>query len=115
MAEDLSKITTPPAMHITLMTIGTRGDVQPYIAFGKGLMRDGHKVRIATHLEYKNWIEGFGIEFKEVKGDPAEIMKLCVDNGMFTYSFIKEAYANFGGWLEELFQSCAAACEVSRI
>jgi len=44
-------------MHITCLTIGSRGDVQPYIALAKGLIADGHKVRIATHGEFKEWIE----------------------------------------------------------
>jgi sterol 3beta-glucosyltransferase len=30
-----------------------------------------------------------GIEFACVGGDPAELMKRCVDNGMFTVSFLK--------------------------
>lgn len=44
-------------MHITCLTIGSRGDVQPYIALAKGLIADGHTVRIATHGEFKEWIE----------------------------------------------------------
>lgn len=44
-------------LHFTFLTIGSRGDVQPYIALGKGLIADGHKVRIATHGEFKEWIE----------------------------------------------------------
>jgi len=50
-------------MHITCLTIGSRGDVQPYIALCKRLMLDGHSCRIATHAEYKDWVEGHGIEF----------------------------------------------------
>lgn len=45
------------SLHFTFLTIGSRGDVQPYIALAKGLMADGHKVRIATHGEFKEWIE----------------------------------------------------------
>src|SRR5690606_9217115 len=30
-------------------------------------------------------------EFAQVEGDPAELMRICVENGMFTYSFLKEA------------------------
>jgi sterol 3beta-glucosyltransferase len=41
-------------MHITCLTIGSRGDVQPYIALAKGLIADGHKVRIATHGSSRN-------------------------------------------------------------
>jgi sterol 3beta-glucosyltransferase len=76
-------------MHITCLTIGSRGDVQPFISLCKGLMKDGHKTRIATHLEFKDWIEGHGIEFAEVGGDPAELMQLCVEYGMFTVEFLR--------------------------
>lgn len=44
-------------LRFTCLTIGSRGDVQPYIALAKGLMADGHHVRIATHGEFKEWIE----------------------------------------------------------
>jgi sterol 3beta-glucosyltransferase len=44
-------------LHFTFLTIGSRGDVQPYIALAKGLIADGHKCRIATHGEFQEWIE----------------------------------------------------------
>jgi sterol 3beta-glucosyltransferase len=45
------------SLHFTFLTIGSRGDVQPYIALAKGLMADGHKCRIATHGEFQDWVE----------------------------------------------------------
>jgi sterol 3beta-glucosyltransferase len=45
------------SLHFTFLTIGSRGDVQPYIALAKGLLAEGHRVRIATHGEFKSWIE----------------------------------------------------------
>lgn len=48
-------------LHFTFLTIGSRGDVQPYIALAKGLMADGHKCRIATHGEFQDWIESVSI------------------------------------------------------
>lgn len=45
------------SLHFTFLTIGSRGDVQPYIALAKGLMADGHRCRIATHGEFREWIE----------------------------------------------------------
>jgi sterol 3beta-glucosyltransferase len=79
------------SLRITCLTIGSRGDVQPYIALCKGLLKEGHKPRIATHNEFGSWIESHGIEFRPVSGDPAELMRICVENGMFTYSFMREA------------------------
>lgn len=45
------------SLHFTFLTIGSRGDVQPYIALAQGLMADGHRCRIATHGEFKEWVE----------------------------------------------------------
>lgn len=50
-------------LHFTCLTIGSRGDVQPYIALGKRLLEEGHRVRIATHKEFKEWIESVSIFF----------------------------------------------------
>jgi sterol 3beta-glucosyltransferase len=48
-------------LRFTFLTIGSRGDVQPYIALSKGLMADGHKCRIATHGEFQEWIESVSL------------------------------------------------------
>ncbi|KAH0558394.1 hypothetical protein GP486_004947 [Trichoglossum hirsutum] len=102
-------------LRITCLTIGSRGDVQPYIALCKGLLAEGHKPKIATHAEYKPWIEKHGIQFAQVEGDPAELMRICIENGMFTYSFIKEASLKFRGWLDDLLISAWAACQDSDV
>lgn len=49
------------SLHFTFLTIGSRGDVQPYIALAKGLLADGHRVRIATHGEFREWVESVSI------------------------------------------------------
>ncbi|TRM60133.1 glycosyltransferase family 1 protein [Schizophyllum amplum] len=99
------------SMHFTCLTIGSRGDVQPYIALAKGLMADGHRVRIATHVEFKDWIESHGIEYGYVGGDPAELMRICVENGMFTVAFLKEGLQKFRGWLDDLLKTSWEACQ----
>jgi sterol 3beta-glucosyltransferase len=103
------------SLRITCLTIGSRGDVQPYIALCKGLLAEGHKPRIATHHEFKDWVESYGIAFAPVEGDPAELMRICVENGMFTYSFLKEASSKFRGWIDELLSSGWQACQDSDI
>ncbi|KAJ3498494.1 hypothetical protein NLG97_g1094 [Lecanicillium saksenae] len=105
------KPSTP--MKITCLTIGSRGDVQPYIALCKGLLAEGHKPRIATHAEFQGWVESHGIEFAKVEGDPAELMRLCIENGTFTLSFLREANSTFRGWLDDLLDSAYTACEGS--
>ena len=60
------------SLHFTFLTIGSRGDVQPYIALAKPLMADGHRVKIATHGEFKEWIES-------VSGHPISVLKKETD------------------------------------
>ena len=43
-------------MKIYILTIGTRGDVQPYIALGLGLKSVGHEVTIATLKEFDDLV-----------------------------------------------------------
>jgi UDP:flavonoid glycosyltransferase YjiC (YdhE family) len=35
-------------MRIFILTLGSRGDVQPYVALGQGLIKEGHQVIICT-------------------------------------------------------------------
>ncbi|KAI8995413.1 hypothetical protein BD414DRAFT_435240 [Trametes punicea] len=99
------------SLHFTFLTIGSRGDVQPYIALAKGLIADGHRVRIATHGEFKEWVESHGIEFGYVGGDPAELMRICVENGTFTVAFLKEGVQKFRGWIDDLLKTSWEACQ----
>ena len=99
------------SLRITCLTIGSRGDVQPYIALAKGLIAEGHKVRIATHSEFEPWIREHGIDFAVVDGNPAELMRICVEHGMFTVSFMKEATSKFRGWIDDLLRSAWKACQ----
>ncbi len=74
-----------PSKHFVCLTIGSRGDIQPYIALGRGLQKEGHKVTIVTHEEYKAWVTGFGIDHRTAGGDPGALMKLSVENKVFRH------------------------------
>lgn len=110
---DASFVSFKPAkgQRIVCLTIGSRGDVQPYIALCKGLKKEGHHPVIATHQEFETFIRGHGIDFVAVAGDPAEIMRLCVEHDMFTVSFFREALSKFSGWVDELLESAWMACQ----
>jgi sterol 3beta-glucosyltransferase len=51
------------AMHITIVALGSRGDVQPYIALGKGLQRAGHEVTLLAGDEFEAFITENGLGF----------------------------------------------------
>ncbi|KAL1633325.1 Sterol 3-beta-glucosyltransferase [Neofusicoccum ribis] len=100
-------------MNITCLTIGSRGDVQPYVALCKRLQKEGHKVKIVSHGEFEKWVSGHGIEFVPIAGNPADLMNLCVEQGMFTPGFLAKAHVMFRGWLNELLETAWEACQGS--
>ncbi|KZE67557.1 hypothetical protein AWM68_19025 [Fictibacillus phosphorivorans] len=61
-------------MNISLLTTGTRGDTQPYIALGKELKKLGHAVKIAAFENYQGLVEDHGLDFHPIKGDISKIV-----------------------------------------
>lgn len=62
-------------MRLTLFTVGSRGDVQPYVALGLGLRAAGLEVTIATHEPFRSFVEGRGLGFAPLPGDPRAILE----------------------------------------
>ncbi|KAF9453711.1 glycosyltransferase family 1 protein [Macrolepiota fuliginosa MF-IS2] len=69
-----------PPMNIVIMIVGSRGDVQPYVALGKRLKQDGHRVRIATHEAFRKFVTDEKLEFFDIGGDPHDLMSYMVKN-----------------------------------
>ena len=56
-------------MRVFITTIGTRGDVQPYIALGEGLSGAGHAVTVCTSPRYEPLVTGRGIGYGYLSDD----------------------------------------------
>jgi len=69
-----------PRLAIVILIVGTRGDVQPFIALSKALLSYGHRVRLATHEIFRKFVRENGIEFYPLAGDPADLMSFMVKN-----------------------------------
>lgn len=70
----------PLRLNIVIQVIGSRGDIQPFVALGKELKKHGHRVRLATHLAFRDFVNEGGLEFFNIGGDPAELMAFMVKN-----------------------------------
>jgi sterol 3beta-glucosyltransferase len=69
-----------PRLSIVIMIVGSRGDVQPFIPIGRRLAEQ-HRVRIATHREFRSLVEHAGLEFYPLGGDPHALMEYIVKTG----------------------------------
>ena len=71
-------------MHVTILTVGTQGDVRPFIALGRGLKIAGHDVRIAASPNFAPLIVRHGLEFALLSGDFRVLMarvQRLIENG----------------------------------
>ena len=60
-------------MRIAIIASGSRGDVEPYVALGKGLVEAGHLVRLVTHEDFETLVSSHGVEYRPLEGRVQEI------------------------------------------
>ncbi|SCU95737.1 LAFA_0G01992g1_1 [Lachancea sp. 'fantastica'] len=106
-----TSITPKKSYRFGLLTIGSRGDVQPYIALAKGLLKEGHRVTIISHSEFGSWVRSYGIKFREIAGNPAELMSLMVQHGSMNVGLLREASSKFRDWISQLLRTSWQACQ----
>jgi sterol 3beta-glucosyltransferase len=102
-------------LHYCLVTYGSRGDIQPFIALALGLMANGHKVTLAAPGNFKPLADSYGVDIYPLYGD-VEVMvnspqlRECISSGSniaFVRSMLKETHDMRG----PLFNDICKACE----
>ena len=56
-------------MKITILTVGTRGDVEPCLALALGLNRAGYETTLATGTNFASFVTGRGVRFAPIRAD----------------------------------------------
>lgn len=56
-----------------LLTSGSRGDVEPFVALGRALAERGADVRLCTHARFRSFAEGYGLRFAPLADDLLEL------------------------------------------
>lgn len=75
-------------MRITLLTYGSRGDFQPFLALALGLRKAGHAVRLAGPGRFADSAAAHAVPFAGLAGDPAEISRRLNDAGANTFRMV---------------------------
>jgi sterol 3beta-glucosyltransferase len=98
------------AMRITLLALGSRGDVQPYVTLSQALQGRGHRVRVATFAAFAPMVTAAGLEFFALRGD-AEALLHTAGGGLLggrqnvaqTLRSLQQSYFTLlDGWAEDL-------------
>jgi UDP:flavonoid glycosyltransferase YjiC (YdhE family) len=98
------------SMKITITAVGSRGDVQPHVALGRGLAEAGHQVRLAVDGLFEDLVRGNGLGFAPIEADPVtpmqEDMSKLGNNPVKIARWMANAVENIG---DEYFESYLTA------
>jgi sterol 3beta-glucosyltransferase len=103
-------------MKITIVTLGTRGDVQPYIAVARELMARGHEVKIAITEDHAQLLRTYGVAHHPMRGNFRELLRTDLGRKWLTSG---ESMRDYARYAKELFapviwsgcEDSDAACE----
>jgi len=81
-------------MRISIITAGSQGDVQPFVALGQALKRSGHQVSVCTHASFGGFVTQYGLEYRFMNDDMVRF--LLSDQG----HEVIESADGASGWLK---------------
>ena len=98
-------------MKITILTYGSRGDVQPLIWLSRGLLSSGHSVKLVAPARFQTLVEEQGIHFLPLAGDPAQLSRRLNDSGQNFIRIAREIKAHAIEIGADIFRQTEEACK----
>lgn len=80
-----------PDVKITMIAIGSTGDVRPYCLLGRELKRRGHEITIAAFTDFEDMVSKAGLQFFPIAGDVKDLMSHLMKPGAVGVSYLREA------------------------
>ena len=97
-------------MRITMLTIGSTGDVRPYILLGHELSSRGHDVTIATFSRFREMIENAGLCFFSLSGDAEAMMASIMSPSSNSISYLSRLEKSLKSVVPQLIQDMSDSC-----
>jgi len=100
-----------PGMRITMICIGSTGDVRPYIVLGRELKRRGHDVKIAAFDTFEEAVKREGMRFHPISGDVRDFMATIMSKGVNGVAFLKQVRNSLVDIIDPFLEDLEAACD----
>ena len=101
-------------MNISILTLGSRGDVQPYIPLSKGLMSAGYNVHLCTSHEFRDFVEKHNVPFRPIHAGYVSLASSEEGRAMMSGSItavMKNMKSLIGPMIKQSLYDMAIVCE----
>jgi len=98
-------------MNITLLTYGSRGDLQPFLAMAVGLQNAGQRVKLAAPHRFEPFVGAYRIPFAPLAGDPEIISKRLNDAGANPIRMVRAISDYIFSIADQVARQASAACD----
>lgn len=98
-------------MKISLVTIGSTGDVRPYVLLGKELKRRGHEIKIGAFSMFEDMVRDAGLDFYPLSGDVVKLMGNIMKPGVNGINYLPQVEKALKEVAPVLLHDLMKACE----
>ena len=98
-------------MRLTMISIGSTGDVRPYVILGQELSRRGHTVRIAAFSPFEKMVNDAGLAFYPLAGDVVKFMASIMKPGTNGINYLQRVQNAIKEVAGPLLQNMQSACD----
>ena len=98
-------------MRLTMISIGSTGDVRPYVILGKELNRRGHDVTVAAFSPFEKMIKDAGLDFYPLAGDVVKFMASIMKPGTTGINYLQRVQNAIREVAGPLLNNMQAACK----
>ena len=98
-------------MRLTMICIGSTGDVKPYVLLGKELQARGHRVSICAFSDFEKMITDAGMRYFPLSGDAKEFMASIMKPGAKGALYLKQIRDSLHRIIGPFIEGMQTACE----
>jgi hypothetical protein len=100
-------------MRIAVVSIDTRGGIQPYLALGLGLQRSGHEVQVVAPSDFAPMVAELGLPVAPLSGNVEAALRSAsgaAERGTIASQrfAVRETGRRINAWTRETLEACEA-------
>lgn len=97
-------------MKMTMLALGSTGDVRPFVLLGRELSARGHHITIAAFSPFREMIENAGLSFYQLSGDVETFMSNIMKPGTSALTYLPQVEKSLRSVAPQLVEGLSASC-----